>query len=242
MGGVVAALLALGACGGGGGGGSDAGAAGVVRGAVERLARGTVHVRTVARGSADGRPVVVRVTAAIDFRSRDSLVTGGGADGVPNYELRVVDGITYLESRLLPASSSAGPGVAAGPAQPTKPWFEVRDADLADLGDEFRPERLLARVRTAAGVEAAGTDRVGGLRTTRYRLTFTGRGRHQPDTGTVWVDRAGRLRRLSVRGRDRAAPASVTTEVTRIGAPVVVTAPPADQVFDLTRPPVPDTV
>lgn len=235
--GVAVLGLVLGAC----GGGSD-GSMGVVADAGATTSATTARVRTTTIGAADATPVSLYSTGLVDFATGDaSAVMATDGDGPSSaMEARTVRGQTYLRIQggsWLPAASApnavdyppalaalSGSGALGGGVPDSTRWL----AALGDLGD----------------VHVEGHPRIDGVATTKYGGTFELRPARAKDGARrepkgpgdldVWIDGAGRVRRLVVAIPSRHGPVLVRTDLTDFGVPVHVTAPSPSEVLHIT--------
>jgi Sigma-70 region 2 len=146
-------------------------------------------------------------------------------DELPDTE---VGGYTYLYIPL-PAS------------HPGRHWERIPTASLAHLPTigsfaAATPQQMLAEIKKAGTVTVAGPASGPGWTGTRYAFTASpGPGSGVKLTGTVTVDGQGRARALILTTRfTSAVNVFVMTQAltfSDFGAPVTVTAPPADQTF-----------
>jgi hypothetical protein len=198
----------------------------------ERTARTSSVFTTESRGE----PVTIRMESSFDFRSGDSRTTMHGLAGLTASEIRVVEGKTYMKGGLVPEDQAQ---------LSAKPWVRL-GGDDPDAAMFSRPSAVLDAMRAVTDAEPLGTERVRGVPTTRYRLTLnpakehamarqipTDKLRELHPTIEAWVDHAGRLRQLTLRGRAHDAKVSSVEQFYDFGAPVDITAPPADEIFDL---------
>jgi hypothetical protein len=195
----------------------------------------------------------------VDFVNGRSAVRStydaGGGQGSHETESRLVDGWTYFKT------PSEGPGAA--PATGATPWSRIR---LPSFGGSMLPMGMSADATAyldlldSMGVrtEVVGTEAVRGTPTTRYRVTRAeptnvpaqlrldsdfSAARSDPGSIDLWVDHAGRLRRLVTDFGDESSEeggggGSSSLELFDFGAPVTVEAPPLDQVT--TQPSIPE--
>jgi hypothetical protein len=129
--------------------------------------------------------------------------------------------------------------------------------DLSGILDASpTPANALAYLQGSSTVDEVGSESVGGVDTTHYRVSANLDRAAQRASGAtrdavqgvisqsgvkslpleVWVDRNGYIRKVSYdehAGRRQAA--KVTMELHDFGAPVAISAPPSDSVVDLTR-------
>ncbi|HZQ57413.1 MAG TPA: hypothetical protein VFA84_05240 [Acidimicrobiales bacterium] len=227
---VVAAVAATALASGGTAGHPPAGTAAVFAAAATTQAARTADISvTVTTGgmSLSGQGAADLASGAGDF-----MVDLPGSFG--QLEVRSTGGTLYLH--VPPALTALAGG---------KAWASVK-APAPDPTSPitFDATWLLDRLRTVAGpVTTVGTgDTVHGDATTHYRATVdlstTGAPRTVPVD--VWVDAAGRLRKLTASLDASSTPLAglgtvqLSTELWGFGTPVEVTAPPADQVGDAT--------
>ncbi|MEU3844725.1 hypothetical protein AB0E88_32435 [Streptomyces sp. NPDC028635] len=225
-----------------------------VRAAYDRTAEaGTAKLTVRVRATADGQTAASDGRGVVDLKDGDSALTVT-AQGRP-VEQRVVDRILY--QKVPGARTPAG-----------KPWVRVDLKRMAaqqglgtqGIGDPAR-STAFAKAVTDRGVTEAGRETVGGVATTRYRVTvdvaaLPGGADLRRQLGPavpmqLWLDDDGRIRRQQIETAVRtpipaSAPASgqsaapqqlrivTVLEYSDFGTDVDVEAPPAGQVTDLT--------
>jgi hypothetical protein len=127
--------------------------------------------------------------------------------------------------------------------------------DLKQLtqGNQGNPADFLQALKGVGSSRKLGSENIGGVATTHYRATIDpkkaldqipdkqGGGTLKQMLSTsgldsipldVWVDRAGRVRRESIKVSAAGTAMDMTVSFTRFGVPVDTTPPSADQVFD----------
>jgi hypothetical protein len=240
--GVVVLAFGLGACGGG-----SSGSTSVVADAAVTTGATTARVRTTTIGIEDGaeergeRSVSLYSTGLVDFVGGDSssvMATDGSGDR-STFETRTVRGRTYLRidgGAWLPSESAPSARdypralallTSAGAAPDPSRWLGILD-DLADVHEEGH-----------APIDGVVTRRYGGSFDLHDELakSAAGRGLRVPDRGAsdleVWIDAAGRVRRLVVAIPSRHGPVLVRTDLTDFGVPVRVTAPSPSEVLHI---------
>jgi hypothetical protein len=216
--------------------------------------------------SAGGRSFAFTADGAFDFAGRSGVMTMDmGSTGLPGVsgkiEIRIVDGVLYMDMGSLFAGLSPGGQGALGGKQWVKLDLttvagETGASGFGSLGSSD-PTSILDSLRGAgADVQEVGHDVVRGVETTHYRgqidlsqalakLPAAERERaasalQSLGTGTVpadvWIDAQGRLRKLAMdygAASGTAQLGKVTLELFDFGTEVDVQAPPADQVTDL---------
>jgi hypothetical protein len=232
IGALAVAVGALGAC-GGTSHSSDALTRHVIA-AADMTAKTTARMTDVVESEVHGRPLTIRTETVADFRTGDYQSTSSGVGATSSVEIRVIDGTTYSKS----TGSSPIPGSRAD-----RPWVRIRSGRKATVPD---PSGSIHALRAVTDVQRLGTEKLRGVLTTRYRL------RLNPDKQRamakaiptltlekvhpsiqIWLDHAGRMRRMVVSGDDHGARFSIVSEVYDFGAPVTIEPPPADQILDL---------
>jgi hypothetical protein len=192
---------------------------------------------TTAAGSLSGQGVADLATGDADFTVDLPASLG-------QVEVRSARGTVYVHVPSALAPFSGG-----------KPWASISAPAAGSTAPaSFDATWLMAWLRNIAGpvTTVSTTEAVHGDPTTHYRASVdlakvaaNAPGSVQPYTGPsmpvdVWVDAAGRLRRLTASFDGANTPAArlgtvrVSVELWRFGTPVQVTAPPADQVGDAT--------
>jgi hypothetical protein len=247
--GVVVVAFGLGACGGG-----SSGSTSIVAGAGVTTSATTARVRTTTIGIEDGdkqpgeRPVSLYSTGLVDFARGDSssVMATGGSGPRSTFETRTVRGRAYLRidgGAWLPSASApraraypralallTGAGAAPDPSQ----WLRILD-DLADVHEEGH-----------APIDGVATTRYGGKFDLHDELEKSAAGRRLrvPDRGAsdldVWIDAAGRVRRLVVAIPSRHGPVLIRTDLSDFGVPVHVNAPSPSEVLHIAPRPLPE--
>jgi hypothetical protein len=229
--------------------------------AAEQTARFTTSIDAT---NGDDR-VQIAAEGAVDLQNQNLSLRmdlagalGTGDSGEGSTEVRIVDGVFYMDLGDL---GDAGSELADG-----KRWLKLDVSGLTDmLGDpavsseSSNPVDGLEALRgVSSDVREIGTETVRGVETTHYRATIDfakalaeapaaareGAQDLLERAGTptipvdVWLDAQNRVRKytMQVDGESfgSAAPAvAVTYEFYDFGAPVDVSAPPADEVADL---------
>lgn len=168
----------------------------------------------------------------------------GGNRAAPR-ELRFVDDVLYIQR-----------GHVMRPGGGGKPWTRVtRTTSSMSLirtyaaVDRGRPAPLLRMIATSGDARRAGMQTVGGVSTTHYAGTFDAESAARRVAATdrlavadltafhtmrfdVWLDSAGRPRRLALTGSAAHRGYSLTQTVDRYDVPVRVTAPSPEQADD----------
>jgi hypothetical protein len=186
-------------------------------------------VRTTTIGGPGAAPVSLYSTGLVDFATGDAsaLMATDGDGPAAAMEARTVRGRTFLRIRggsWLPAASAprakdyppalaalTGTGALGRGVPDSTQWLRV----LGDLGD----------------VHVEGHPRIDGVATTRYGARFDRR--HARGDLDVWIDGAGRVRRLVVAIPGARGPVLIRTDLTDFGVPVHVTAPSPSEVLHL---------
>lgn len=232
-------------------------AAAVVHGAGERATQaGSSSVDLQVTMTVAGRKVAESGSGAFDYRRRVGrlAMTMDGLGGMQ--EILTPDAI-YLR---MPDSVS---GVLASAG---RPWLRMRLSAFKSAGVDMSklmnanggtdPSAMLKVLSRTTGVHRDGTDRVRGVKTTRYSGSATmldmlraeglrsavNFSKLPPGMGTaqvrlsVWVDAAGMARQMSMH-IDMALYGSMdmTMQLYDFGKPVTVAAPPADIVTDISQ-------
>jgi hypothetical protein len=253
--GVVLALV-LAACGGGGASGSAkvlATAGATTSGTTARVRTTTIGIENDAKRPGE-KPVSLYSTGLVDFVGGDaSIVMASDGDGPPaTIETRRVGGMSYLR---INREGSWMPSDGARLARGFPPAFGLlTGANGLGFGSAPDPSQWLGILDDLAGVHEEGHERIDGVATTRYGGKFdlrdelaksaAGRKLRVPDDGPsdldVWIDGAGRVRRLVVAIPSRHGPVLIRTDLTDFGVPVHVTAPSPSEVLHIT--PLPEGV
>lgn len=199
------------------------------------LAEGTMHVEMqVDAGSQQitmsGDQVMGR---SIDDSAMSMTYSESGEDG---FEMRLVDGIFYANF----GESSEGKFVRVDPKDPASPIGETL-APMADELDLTKSIREFADAITEVEQQGDG-QRIDGVGTTPYKVTLDvdraiESGALEKDTQlrpgasvvyTFYIDADDRVRRME----SSVDSAHVRMDVTNLGEPVEIDAPPASQVID----------
>lgn len=265
--GVLAGTVLVG-CGDGGGAKDEAGASAArtsagaeeqgtqaVRSAYDRTAEeDTAKVRLRVQTSAEGRSETANGQGAVDLEDGDSVMTLS-VQG-QRIEQRVIDRILYQK-------------VPEGQAPGGKPWIKIDIGKVAaqqGAGDGSMSDpaqsAAYAKAVTDKDVTKKGTETIGGVRTTHYRVFVDVAQLPNGDTlrkqvgptlpMDVWLDDEGRMRRQQIdmtvkapaQSQERSsseassAPQRFTVrtvmDFTDFGTEVEADAPPAGQVTDMT--------
>jgi hypothetical protein len=252
---VTVLALVLGACGGG-----TSGSAQVLATAGETTGATTARVRTTTIGIENDaekkseHPVSLYSTGLVDFADGDaSIVMASDGDGPSGtIETRRVGGTSYLRinrgGAWLPSDSAAD-------AKDFPPAFGLlTGAGGLGFGSAPDPSQWLGILDDLADVHEEGHEPVDGVATTKYGATFDlievlaksmqEHGPKVPDQGPsdldVWVDGAGRVRRLVVAIPGKHGPVIIRTDLTDFGVPVHVTAPSPSEVLHISPVPLPE--
>lgn len=198
-----------------------------------------------------GKQQQVPIDGAVDVtRQAMSLTVDTGALGLPSagkgsFEMRVVDGVVYVHLGDL------------GGKLPGVKWLKVDVGSVPGASGalgQADPSATLDALRGAGEVKAVGEESVRGVSTTHYRVTIdlkraldrvpadlkaqASAGLERMGTTTlpadVWIDGDGQARKISMSFDTPAGGVSETIEYYDYGAPVDVTAPPANEVGDFS--------
>lgn len=211
-----------------------------------------------------GVPITASGSIKFADRSADLVETLPGGQGSSG-ETRFVDGTLYarLPGSLLARLSHGREWVSVDVAQLSAHGDGSFQQLLIDSPSD--PTAVLGFLRGAGGtVRKVGPENVDGVPTTRYvvdlNLDRAAQGQDQTTQRSVrqlenqlgshtlpaqvWIDEQGRVRRIMLHEKlkgtaDSARQGNVTVDVTAtladFGTPVTITAPPANQVADLTQ-------
>jgi hypothetical protein len=208
---------------------------------------GTISVR------AAGKDQEIPIDGAVDLEHNAvQLAMDMGGLGLPRlgdakFEARFVDGVMYLHLGDVGGMSSILGG---------KEWLKVDVSSVPGasgaLGD-VNPGSSLDALRGAGDVERVGTEEIGGVETTHYRVVIdparalervpaevrdrARAGLEQLGARTpadVWLDADGQTRQISMAFETKAGRVSETLELSDYGAALDITAPPADEVGDFS--------
>lgn len=195
--------------------------------------------------SASRHPVDSRGTVTGEF----DPVRGTGTEQIRSdggkWQIRVIGGHAYSTTAKFPDNETHG-----------KPWVETpwqpvdisRERVTGVIGDmPINPADLLAQLKSATAVRAAGPASGPGWTGTKYSFTLAPDSNQIPQkaSGTVSVDSAGRVRQLVIKGSNIASVLhgktfkketlafAQTLTFGGFGTPVTVAAPPASQVYVL---------
>ncbi|MGW0614750.1 hypothetical protein [Streptomyces sp. NPDC002788] len=226
-----------------------------VRSAYDRTAEeDTAKVKLRVQTSAEGRSQTANGQGAVDLEDGDSVMTLT-VQG-QRIEQRVIDQVLYQK-------------MPKGQAPGGKPWIRIDLGKVAaqqGAGDQSMSDpaqsAAYAKAITDKDVTEEGTETIGGVKTTHYRVSVDVA--ELPDGGTlrkqvgptlpmdVWLDDEGRMRRQQIDMTVRAAPASAersstgassspqkvtvrtVMDFTEFGTEVEADEPPAGQVTDMT--------
>ena len=250
----LALVLLVAACGGSkhtAGTTTSSDAAGAVRAAVEKTVKaGSEHLEVIAHTRAAGQAVTV--TGSGDFDSPKQLGSMTATIGISTIKAQlseVMSGTTVYASapQLFSAFLPAG-----------KTWLKI---DLGSAGKALGlstaifavqdPNSALTQLKAISGLQELGTATVGGVQTTHYRgrIDTTKLPADQKSaldkSGTtfgsydVWVGSDGYVHKMRIVTTSTAAGQSARTTATvtlsKFGAPVKVTIPPAAQTVDASK-------
>lgn len=201
------------------------------------------QTQVISSASGHGKPVTMRITGVFDPKRGlgEEIVTGGS-------QIRFVGGHMYARLR---AGSPLGHGKSWVEAQLPPPPLSGTAA--GPLGEGFNgnepidPSALLGLLKSAGSVQAEGPASGPGWTGTKYAFAVPElKGSIVTESGTVYVDNQGRVRRLMTTDRHRVVTFSSTrttldftimSDVTfgGFGVRVSVTAPPPRQVVNLGK-------
>ena len=181
-------------------------------------------------------------TAGVPRGTLDMAILVPGPDGKPTpirTEARIIGYKMYMR---VPEEALE---------DPARPWQSMTLPPAAIQASD--PSFQARAMRYATEARKVGTEKVGGVRTTRYRVTvdYGALAKSGPaairkvaeavtatgvpkQTSEVWIDRAGIPRRLKadVATKTNAADSAIDIRIDHLGVPVHVEAPPADRVSD----------
>jgi hypothetical protein len=243
------------------GGGSTATAAAAVTRAVQKTEQVTsLRYRMTGRMPKDGRFEAQGAMALEPAPAMSLRTTVFGGPGKGTAEVRLVGGAVYWGSEQATEDGKhwirfGAPGKSATPG-----GLKV---DTGPMAEKVRqnPAREADFLTGADDLSEAGTETVGGVRTTHYRGTATldeirdaakgqdkaTRQRREQSlaqyekqgvdelTMDVWIDDADRTRRLRLRGSGKGGPLDITVTLLDFGKPVTVAAPPASDTVDMAQ-------
>ena len=240
--------LVVGACGGG-----ASGSAGVIADAGAATSATTARVRTTTIGiendaeKQDEQPVSLYSTGLVDFANGDSSIVmasdGGGPPGT--IETRNVGGRSYLR---INRGGAWLPSDSAPLADDFPPALAMlTGANALGFGSTPDPSEWLGILDDLADVQEKGHESIDGVETTKYGATFDlfdaiakqmqRGGPKPPDAGPsdvdIWIDGAGRVRRLVVAIPGKHGPVLIRTDLSDFGVPVHVTAPSPSEVLHI---------
>jgi len=236
--GAAALAVVLGACGGG-----ASGSAGVIADAGAATSATTARVRTTTIGVDDrdrtGQGFTLYSTGLVDFANGDSSIVmasdGGGPAGT--IETRNVGGRSYMR---INRGGAWLPSDRAQLADDFPPALALlTGAGALGFGSTPDPSEWLGILDDLADVQQKGHESIDGVETTKYGATFElfdalreqmpRGGPKVPDDGPsdidIWIDGAGRVRRLVVAIPGTHGPVLIRTDLSDFGLPVHVTAP-----------------
>jgi hypothetical protein len=262
---VVVPVVLLAACGTGGGSRALPVLTGaraqrwIAASADKASAAGTARIAGHATMTAGGHDFSFDLDGAIDFQTgafQFGLDAGSlsGLEGGFEMELRMVDGVAYLQVSSLPDEVQDGFDRMTG----AKSWIRIDPAVFGlDAGSGFGqadPAASMDALRGVDGVTRVGEEEVRGEPTVHYRGTVDvtkamaelpeslrrrlssvpglfGR----PWTVDVWIDADGRTRRMAIALDSTAMSMTQEIEFFDFGADVDLSAPPADDVADFAQ-------
>lgn len=243
---VAAAALAFTAgCGGGAGSGADASASDGSGLTQANFASAVTQAQTKAETAhleakigAGGRSMAM--SGDMDMSPRDLafdlVMTGGGMGGDARFIL--VDQVVYAK---MPGLSQGGKYVKVDMTKGKNPASQMFQQMLS----QFDPSKTFQGFKAATKVEEKGTQEIDGNETTQYAVTVDtrkmlkaqGMAEQVPSgqipktiTYNVWVDGDNHVRklRMDVQGN------TVDMNLSKWGEPVQISAPPANQVTDMS--------
>ena len=218
-------VVPLAACGGGGSKTSSSQApADAVKSAAEKtFSAGSESLAVTANVAAAGQSVVLSGHGAFETKGgTGSMSVNVHAGPITTTVDEVLSGTAvYLKSPLLAAGLPSG-----------KTWVKVDLAKLHLSGIDLQSllaQDPAAQLKTLESVKSAtkvGTDRIGGVSSTHYRVQTTQKTLPNSD---VWVGDDGYIHRVQV--AQASSKVSVTVDLSKFGEKVSVTVPPASQVY-----------
>ncbi|MFJ1811867.1 MULTISPECIES: hypothetical protein [unclassified Streptomyces] len=257
----LSALLVAGcaAAGGTGGGGDSAAATAVTRAAEKAEQPVSLRYRMTGRTPEEGR---IKAEAAIGIEppamSLKSTVLSGPDKGTG--EFRLVGGVLYVGSDEAGEDGKHWIRFGAPGSSDTPSGIKV---DTGTMVDRVRdnPSHEGGFLAAADDLKKAGSETVGGVRTTRYTGTATVddiRAAYQDEDKSVrqrtekslaqyekqgvdeltmdlWTDAEDRTRQLRVQGFGRHGELDLTITFLDFGKPVTLQAPPASDTLDMAR-------
>ena len=219
-------VLPLAACGGGSKApASSASPVDAVKAAAQKTyAAGSEALALTANVEASGQAVALSGTGAFDIKdARGSMQLNVKAGPLATTVDEVLVGTSsYLKSPLLLSGLPGG-----------KTWVKLDLAKVHVSGLDLQsllaqnPGNELKQLQTLKSATKIGTEQVGGVSTTHYRVQTT--------TGTisgydVWVGDDGYIHRVLV--AESSPKVSVTIDLSKFGEKVTAAAPPAAQVYE----------
>lgn len=210
---------------------------------------GTARMRgTVTNTDADGSVFAYVMSGASDFESDatrlesrdDPAASPGGRAQAGRTETIVIKDVLYMRG-------------FAGPVDSEKKWYRLPvsgalaqlQATAPNISD---PITLLDRMSAVGTVETLGTERIRGVVTTHCRITFdaakekalrpkefqrSGPSLNSQGRTDIWIDAAGRTRRLQARFTNSRRTSTFDVEFYDFGTPVRIKAPPAADIIDV---------
>lgn len=201
-----------------------------------------------------GTAGTITASGVVDFGNDDMQMTmdmsglAGAASNV-SYEARLVDGVMYMNL----GGALAGGSLPAG----TKPWIKLDPSSLgvtgSQLDEQQNPADFLASLKGIADIHEVGHETIRGVATTEYdgtvdlakaldRVGADARDRLQRALSAmetsvpvkVWVDDEGLPRRMQLDISVQGMSMSMSMDFYDYGVPVDLSAPPADQVGDMS--------
>jgi hypothetical protein len=194
-------------------------------------------------GALDMRSQRVRMSMSFPLPGFGSMKTDALFDGQAFYmhlpdalSQRIPLGKPWIKLDLAALAKSSG--------------LDLKQLTQADQGN---PADMLQALKAVGSSSKVGNENIGGVATTHYRATIDpkkalDRIPDKASSGTlkqmlatsglqsipidVWVDRAGRVRRESLKVSGAGTSMDMTVSFTRFGVPVDTTPPPADQTLD----------
>jgi hypothetical protein len=224
---LAALVLPLAACGGGGSKSSSTQtpADAVTSAAQKTYAAGSESMALTASVDAAGQAVTLAGHGAFDTKAgKGSMSLDVHAGPISTTVDEVLSGTAvYLKSPLL---ASALPG--------GKTWVKIDLAkvhlsgiDLQSLLTQDPSAQLKALQAVKSATKVDGTEQIGGVSTTHYRVHTAQKTLPNYD---VWVGDDGYIRRVQV--AETSPKVSVTVDLSKFGAKVSAAVPPASQVYE----------
>lgn|GEM_PF-6246289 len=210
---------------------------------------GTARMRgTATNTEADGSVFAYVMGGASDFENDatrleshdDPAASPGGRAGAGRTETIVIKDVRYMQA-------------FTGPGNSETKWYRLPIsgalAQLQAISPNISdPITLLDRMSAVGSVETLGTERIRGVATTHCRITFdaakekalrpkefqrSGPSLNSQGRTDIWIDVAGRTRRLQARFTNSRLTSTIDVEFYDFGTPVSIKAPRAADVIDV---------